>query len=64
MNISEQTLESAINELVDQLDNDNQVGGIKLMNDSLFIVDTDTEYDTNFDIGEPKKKEKDKIIYI
>lgn len=64
MTTSDSNLESAINDLVDKLEQDKEAGNIKLMNDSLFIVDTDVEIEDNFDIGEPKKKEEDKITYI
>lgn len=64
MTTSDNNLESAINDLVDKLEQDKETGNIKLMNDSLFVVDTDVEIEDNFDIGEPKKKEEDKITYI
>ena len=64
MNISEETLESAVNDLVDKLEKDKETGNIKLMNNSLFDVDADENFESDFNIGEPKKKEEPKITYI
>lgn len=64
MNISEETLESAVNDLVDKLEKDKDAGNIKLMNDDLFNVDADENFESDFNIGEPKKKEEPKITYI
>lgn len=64
MDISEETLESAVNDLVEQLEKDKETGNIKLMNDGLFGVDADENFESHFNTGEPKKKEEPKITYI
>ena len=64
MTTSEEALESKINELVDNLENDKKTADIKLMNDSLFVIDINTEFDTDFNFGEPKEREEDQITYI
>ena len=66
MTISEETLESAVNDLVDKLEDDKETGNLKLMNDSLFVTDLemDLENENAFDIGEPKKKKEESITYI
>lgn len=64
MNISEETLESAVNDLVEKLEKDKETGNIKLMNDGLFDVDADENFESHFNIGELKKKEEPKITYI
>lgn len=64
MNISEEVLESKIDELINQIEEEKNNENLKLMNDNLFEVDIDSNYETNFDIGEPKKKEKPKIEYF
>ena len=64
MNISEETLESELNDLVDKIEEEKNTEKLKLMNDNLFDVDVDSDYDTNFNIGEPKKKVEPKIEYF
>lgn len=71
MNISEETLESGINELIDKLENDKNDGDIKLMNDNIFIIDDNLidklenvkDNISKFDFGEPKKNDEN-ITYI
>lgn len=71
MNISEETLESDINELIDKLENDKNDGDIKLMNDNIFIIDENLidklenieDNISKFNFGEPKKNDEN-ITYI
>ena len=65
MNISEDCLESEINDLVDKLESEEKgKGNLKLFTDGLFDIEIDTDYDVNFNIGEPVKKDEPEITYF
>jgi hypothetical protein len=57
-------LESEINNLVDKLEADNVKGNLKMFTDGLFDSDIDTDYDVDFNFGEPVKKDEPEITYF
>lgn len=64
MTISEKNLESIINDTVDKLEQERTGEHLKLLSDDLFELDVDTDYEVDFEIKDPPKKEPPKVEYI
>lgn len=57
-------MESEINNLVDKLEEDDMKGTLKMFTDGLFDSDIDTDYEVDFNFGEPVKKDEPEITYF
>ena len=64
MTTSEENLESTINDTVDKLEKERTEEHLKLLSDDLFELDVDTDYEPEFEIKDPPKKEPPKVVYI
>jgi len=67
MTISEKDLESItskVDETVDKLEQERTGEHLKLLSDDLFELDADTDYEVDFEIKDPPKKDLPDIIYI
>lgn len=65
MTTSEKNLESIINDTVDKLEKERTEEHLKLLSDDLFELDVDTNYEADFEIKDPPKKDPPPaIVYI